>query len=248
MNPINYALPNKGIPPSYPVSVQQGVRIRGIRQGICLKIWSTHLLQQMLHPEVYILIIPGFGIISTTISASSNKSVFGHNGSLIVLLQLTQQTICRELMNASFKKEHWMNDISNSLLFNTKNISNTMYSFLVRIFIILISNPQITKTQSENFKSKIQIMNFWLCMLVEISEAIRLLPTFFFIKICKNFPNTIDKHYLTAAAAAAAAFTKAYCKDLISSSKNINNYGNIKSNHTSGMGEGLIKPQTQIPG
>ena len=46
-------------------------------------------------------------------------------------------------------------------------------------------------------------------MLVEISEAIRLLPTFFFIKICKNFPNTIDKHYLTAAAAAAAAFTKA---------------------------------------
>lgn len=233
--------------PLIPYPSSRGVRIRGIRQGICLKIWSTHLLQQMLHPEVYILIIPGFGIISTTISASSNKSVFGHNGSLIVLLQLTQQTICRELMNASFK-EHWMNDISNSLLFNTKNISNTMYSFLVRIFIILISNPQITKTQSENFKSKIQIMNFWLCMLVEISEAIRLLPTFFFIKICKNFPNTIDKHYLTAAAAAAAAFTKAYCKDLISSSKNINNYGNIKSNHTSGMGEGLIKPQTQIPG
>ena len=31
-------------------------------------------------PEVYILIIPGFGIISTTISANSNKSVFGYIG------------------------------------------------------------------------------------------------------------------------------------------------------------------------
>ena len=52
-----------------------------------------------------------------------------------------------------------MNDISNSLLFNTKNISNTMYSFIVRIFIILISNPQITKAQSEKLKSKLIIIS-----------------------------------------------------------------------------------------
>lgn len=46
----------------------------------------------------YILIIPAFGIISTTISAYSNKSVFGYtSSSLIKLILLTQQTIFREV-------------------------------------------------------------------------------------------------------------------------------------------------------